>query len=129
MPGSSRIGPAFMIPLLWTTAVGCALAPSEAWRVAPPASPRTVTEAIDCAVILDMTPEEAERHLRERGYAIAWRHEETTDDGLVAEPATDPPDGVITDVVVDGSEVFVFVMSPDDPAFGDHPIGAGCLER
>lgn len=107
--------------------VAAVLLGCEAPVSAPSASP--TVGAVDCARVLEMTPAEAAEYLAGQGWTVSWRLETTTDAGPFAEVVSEAPDGVVTDVVVEGDEVIVFVTPADDPLLEQIPAGQRCPDR
>ncbi len=121
---------AVSVAVVCTFVAACALAVGDRRSVesARATSHVRAVDDVSCDDVLEMTPDEADADLAARGYRVEWRYMETTAAGTVAEPADHPPAGVIVDVWFGGAEVYVFVMSPDDPSFDEQPMRAGCGE-
>ena len=92
-----------------------------------PSAPAASVAAVDCREVLEMSPPEAADYLAAHGLSVSWRVEMTTEEGPMAEVVTTTPTGVITDVLVEGTEAIVFVTPADDPLLHEAAIGQNCL--
>jgi hypothetical protein len=84
---------------------------------APPTAASPLTSGFDCAPLYGGEPDIAERTLEAAGHEVIWRAVHTQADGTtVADAVTEPPPGVVVDIVFSEEGAFVFVALEDDPA-------------